>query len=101
MKTKQKTKNKKIEQIEKMDITYSEKSWNTKSIKRFLKAREQFEKLVDNTIDNYFKNKPKIIKVLAFNDNPNHYCVITEDEHTHDIQVVFKNFTYHIEIKEF
>lgn len=41
------------------NITYSEKPFSTKGIKNFLKVREQFEKLVDNTIDNYFKNKPK------------------------------------------
>lgn len=87
--------------MELKNITYSEKPFSTKGIKNFLKAREQFEKLVDNTIDNYFKNKPKIIKALAFKDNPNHYCVITEDGHTHNIQVIFENFKYHIEIKEY
>lgn len=86
--------------MKKENVTYSTKPWSTKGIEFFLKARGKFEKTIDNAIDAYFKNKPKIIKVFTFLYNPNHYCILTADKRLHDVQITFQDSKYNIEIKE-
>ena len=83
-----------------MNITYSEKPVEIEGLKKFLEARKRFENYIDKCIDDYFKDKPKIIRCLTYANNSNHWTVITEDWHVHDINIIYEQGKFKMEVTE-
>ena len=80
--------------------TYSEEPIEIEGLKKFLTLRRKFEKTIDNAIEDYFKDKPKLIRCFTFSMNTNHWVVITEDYNVHDIIVVYKDNKFQVEIRQ-
>ena len=92
---------KRIEKIEQQIAVYSEEPIELESLKKFLELRENFGNYIDKAIEDYFKGKPKPIRCYTYNTNPNHITILTEDNHIHEINIVFKDYKFLVEIREF
>lgn len=83
-----------------MNTTYSEKPIEIEGLKKFLELRKRFENCIYKSVEDYFKDKPKIIKCYTFDKNPSRWIVVTEDYHLHDINIIYEEGEFRIEIIE-